>query len=79
MATNKQATKQSKKSKHSVEAEQGAASATPAKAPVKSAPGSRSGQPVFGQPQPSGDPKSFSKSVTDKKMRGINQVDPLPP
>jgi hypothetical protein len=36
-------------------------------------------QPVFNQPTPSPDPRSFSKAVTDKKLKGLNQLEPLPP
>jgi len=35
-------------------------------------------QPVFGQPKPSPDPGSFTKEVTDKNLRGLNQLQPLP-
>jgi hypothetical protein len=36
-------------------------------------------QPVFNQPTPSPDPSSFSKSVTDKKAKGILKLEPFPP
>lgn len=35
-------------------------------------------QPVFNQPKPSPDPKSFTREVTDQKLRGLNQLEPLP-
>jgi hypothetical protein len=37
------------------------------------------GQPVFNQPAPSPDPTSFSKSVTDKNLKGILKLEPFPP
>jgi hypothetical protein len=36
-------------------------------------------QPVFGQPAPSPDPKSFSKSVTDKSLKELLNLEPFPP
>ena len=36
------------------------------------------GQPVFNQPVPSPDPGSFSKPVTDKKLKGIVKLEPFP-
>jgi phosphoribosylcarboxyaminoimidazole (NCAIR) mutase len=36
-------------------------------------------QPVFNQPAPSPDPTSFSKSVTDKKLKGIVKLEAFPP
>jgi hypothetical protein len=35
-------------------------------------------QPVFSQPALSPDPTSFSKSVTDKKLKGIVKLEPFP-
>jgi hypothetical protein len=35
-------------------------------------------QPVFGQPRPSPDPESFTEEVTDKKLRGLDQLQPFP-
>jgi hypothetical protein len=40
--------------------------------------GIEAGQPIFNQPKPSPDPNSFTKEVTDKKLRGLNQLEPLP-
>jgi hypothetical protein len=48
-------------------------------APGKPTPTSGSTQPVFGQPKPSQDPKSFTKPVTDQKLIGLNQPEPFPP
>jgi hypothetical protein len=36
------------------------------------------GQPVFNQPVPSPDPSSFSKPVTDTKLKGIVKLEPFP-
>ena len=36
------------------------------------------GQPVFGQPQPSPDPTSFSQPVTDQNEAEVNLLEPLP-
>ena len=54
---------------------------TPAKkpAPAPSVPAGAAGQPIFNQPALSSDPKSFSKSVTDKKAVGIQNLEPFPP
>ena len=87
MATNKKSVKNTggKKAKATAAAEAGtpsnAAPATgaPVPNPAASQVPSGGGQPVFAQPQPSLDPKSFSKAVADKKARGLNQLEPLPP
>jgi Calcineurin-like phosphoesterase/Iron/zinc purple acid phosphatase-like protein C len=39
---------------------------------------SSSGQPVFGQPQPSPDPKGFKNPVTDQKLQAIVNLEPVP-
>jgi hypothetical protein len=64
----------SAKKAHNQSAEKPAQSAahTP---PVKAR---AAGQPVFNQPVPSPDPSSFSKSVTDKKLKGIVKLEPFP-
>jgi hypothetical protein len=37
-----------------------------------------SGQPIFGQPQPSPDPTGFKDPVTDKKLKGLNTLEAVP-
>jgi Calcineurin-like phosphoesterase len=39
---------------------------------------SSSGQPIFAQPQPTKDPSGFKKPVTDKKQKGLNNLEPVP-
>jgi hypothetical protein len=44
------------------------------------APGSdsASGEPIFGQPQPSPDPTGFKTPVTDQKQHGLNKLEAVP-
>jgi hypothetical protein len=61
--------------------------ASPAKQPGKAtppattttAPPTANGQPIFSQPKPSPDPGSFKDPVTDKKLVGLNLLEPVPP
>ncbi len=36
------------------------------------------GQPVFAQPQPSPDPSGFKDPVTDQKLKGLDNLEPVP-
>ena len=52
---------------------------TPPPPPVSTqSPPGATGQPAFGQPQPSPDPTSFSQPVTDQNQAEVNLLEPLP-